>query len=239
MVRLMSKFLPFLMLLGCFIGLPPAQDVFAGTEDPEKVLEFVETVILGTEYGRNDPLCSKWVTSPKVSLFNGSEEDHIFVTKVTEELNRLLEPSPIKIKIAGPNSEKADIKIIFAPKSEFEQIAKNRGFYYIAGNEGYFYIRWTMRHEIINGIILINEKLKGKSRKHFLREELTQALGLSNDSSLFKQSIFYGSGADGGKATHFSELDRKLIRFFYEHIQPGYNSKKVREAFYKYWGASA
>lgn len=49
-------------------------------------------------------------------------------------------------------------------------------------------------------------------QKHLLREELTQSLGLFNDSPKYRESIFY----DGWTTTtEYSDLDREPIQMLY------------------------
>ena len=49
-------------------------------------------------------------------------------------------------------------------------------------------------------------------QKHILREELTQSLGLFNDSEKYENSIFY----DGySTVTEYSEIDKELIDMLY------------------------
>jgi hypothetical protein len=84
-------------------------------------------------------------------------------------------------------------------------------------------------------VFLAADKLRGKHLRHFALEEITQALGLANDSSIFADSIFYARGPDGGDAQRLSALDKQLIRFFYNHVQPGAQSREIRRAFQNHW----
>ena len=49
-------------------------------------------------------------------------------------------------------------------------------------------------------------------KKHLLREELTQSLGLFNDSWLYPESIFYQGWST---VTEYSEIDKKIIKKLY------------------------
>lgn len=50
-------------------------------------------------------------------------------------------------------------------------------------------------------------------KKHLLREELTQSLGLFNDSWLYPESIFYQGWTD---VTKYSEIDKEIIKKLYK-----------------------
>jgi hypothetical protein len=51
-------------------------------------------------------------------------------------------------------------------------------------------------------------------QKHLLREELTQSLGLVNDSWKYKNSIFYQGWTT---TTEYSDIDRELIDILYNN----------------------
>ena len=53
-----------------------------------------------------------------------------------------------------------------------------------------------------------------QSQKHLLREELTQSLGLRNDSYTYPESIFYSNWTN---TTEYTELDKSLIDMLYNH----------------------
>ena len=59
---------------------------------------------------------------------------------------------------------------------------------------------------------MIRTKENQKAQKHLLREELTQSLGLCNDSWKYDNSIFY----QGWTTTNqYSEMDKRLIDMLY------------------------
>ena len=105
------------------------------------------------------------------------------------------------------------------------------------GNSGYVYTFWNRDYEIYKAIVLLaTDRLRGRSLRHFTFEEVTQSLGVLNDSPLFPDSIFFASDADGGGATTLSPLDRDLVRFFYTHVSPGDQQPELDAAFDAYWG---
>ena len=64
-------------------------------------------------------------------------------------------------------------------------------------------------------------------RRHLLREELTQSLGLMNDSNQYPESIFYAPWTD---VTVFADIDRMLISMLYRpDIDVNMNADEVLE----------
>jgi hypothetical protein len=139
------------------------------------------------------------------------------------------------LTLVEPNTV-ADIRIYFAPLSDFPALAKNHGFRYVKGNLGYFWTFWNARHEIEQAYVLLaSDKLSGRQLRHFALEELTQALGLSNDSPVFHGSIFYAGPDGGGYAKKLSDLDKRLLVFFYSHVKPGATREDLLTAIREHW----
>jgi len=219
----------FILIQFSFCG-----NAFSGS-NLDKELEFVKTVMLGPEYGGGGQYVALWKRSPTLSVFSDDPEDHEIVQGIVDEINALIEDSKTKIKVTKPAKQNAAFKVFFAPQKQFTELAREYHFEYVAGNKGYFYIWWDGTHALSRAIVLISENLRDHSRRHFVREEITQAMGLSNDSPLFKNSIFYGTKHSGGKARGYSELDKRLIHFAYAELNPGDGPEQVQDAFKRAW----
>ena len=82
-------------------------------------------------------------------------------------------------------------------------------------NDGNFagYFRTNVfDNEIVKGCVFIDKKLNGNQLKSVLREEITQSLGLGNDSWKYPKSIFYQGSNSNIK---FAEIDEKIIQLHY------------------------
>lgn len=131
------------------------------------------------------------------------------LVKVIVELNRLI--FPIKIKLVQ-NKTLANAFLFFGSIAEYNESSltevKLMNSYF-----GHFHIK-TYKQEIQESHIFINtQKSSNKRQNHIIREELTQSLGLINDSYDYPNSIFF----QGYSEVHrFSELDEKLIKLLYQ-----------------------
>jgi len=66
-------------------------------------------------------------------------------------------------------------------------------------------------------------------RSHLIREELTQSLGLMDDSYAYPDSIFY---QEWTATQEYSDIDRKLIEMLYlEETRPGMSREQVESIF--------
>ena len=191
----------------------------------QTTIRFVGDVLVGTEYGSSieDQVCVRWETRPRLSTFGEGSHHPTIVQKTVDEINGCL-PVNRQIEILQPNDSTASIKLYFVPLKEFERLAKQEGFIVSSTDWGVFYLQWNDAYEIDSAIVLIaNDKLRGRRLTHFVLEELTQSMGLAGDSSRFEESVFFENARDKkfGTALELSRLDRKLIRFLYEHVPAG------------------
>ncbi|MEZ4226500.1 MAG: DUF2927 domain-containing protein [Polyangiaceae bacterium] len=202
----------------------------------EDVRAWVKEVTLGPEFGGSGKVCSRWATSPTLSVMQGDASVRQDLVDLVPILNGLLANSGTQLELVTDQNDAADIKVYYAPLASFDSIAANNGFPYVQGNWGYFYTFWNGAHEITRGyVMLATDKLSGDTLRHFTFEEVTQVLGLSNDSAYFADSIFYANGANGGSATELSALDEQLVTFFYSHVQPGDTEPGLDAAFDAYF----
>ena len=219
-----------LLVMGCGKNLQAAQP-------KEKVRQWAEQILLNAEYGDKNNVCRRWVRTPRLSVFGASSVENKVVTEVVTHLNETLANTSIKkLMVVKPHDTSADLCIYFAPVKEFPALAKKHGFRYEPGNVGYFWTFWNTRYEIYKAFVLIApDNLPGKYLRHFVLEEITQSLGLSNDSPLFPDSIFYANKKNGGKAQELSSLDKKLLVLFYQHVKPGTKTEALRATLKKHW----
>ena len=115
------------------------------------------------------------------------------------------------------------IDIYFVPATRFTRIESN----YRAGNEGFFWVTWNEVGWIQHANILLSTEITQGFRDHLLREELTQSLGLMNDSARFSDSIFYSGESYG---TFYLPIDRQVVTMLYqEAIQPNLTRDEVKK----------
>lgn len=181
-------------------------------------------IALGSEFGKKYHKIRKWDQPIKVYLA-GVETIHLEeeLDQIIEELNQLL-PSTGIFRVF--DSRQANMTIFLGSGQDFAksfQQAKDK----VSKNWGLVFIKQN-RHGIIkesNIYIDIFRATNPIAQRHLLREELTQALGLLNDSQQFPDSIFY---QEWTLTTAYSSLDKWLIQTLYrEDILPSMNFKEV------------
>lgn len=180
--------------------------------NPRIAIDYFAEIALGSEYGQSEALVHKWTRSPAIAIHgNPDQADIATLNAVVSELNQIIRP--IDLVFAEGDG---DIDVHFAPEAEFTILAGE----YVPGNSGFAHMWWDANRNIIRGRVLISTTIGDRRlRDHVIREEITQVLGLANDSVTHADSIFY---QDFSATPQFSELDRRVIEFLYHPaIVPG------------------
>lgn len=187
----------------------------------EKEVDYFTEISLGAEYG-GSPYVKKWLSDVKIKIGgNPTEDDLERVQKIVDELNSMI--STIELSIVEDDE---NINMYFVPQGDFDEYIPSVR----PGNWAYFSYYTKERWEINKAIITIGTfGSTQEDRNHFIIEELTQALGMGNDSPKYKDSIFYETnGYDSQSNEDFSELDRKVIEILYRRdVEVGMDKEEV------------
>jgi hypothetical protein len=164
----------------------------------------------------NEP--QRWKSDVKIyidGLYDSVAKAEVY--NVIEELNELI--STINITVVN-NKYEANLIAYFGFCTDYDKI-EPKAAPYSGNNYGLFAVN-SKNNEIINGSFYVDvvrcgwldTTLTDKTKKHLVREELTQSLGLYNDSMKYPNSIFYQGVSF---TTEYSDLDKKIIRMHYNN----------------------
>lgn len=202
----------------------------------DKVSRFVLQVASGTEYGDTRRVASKWTHAPTVSVFGATPQQKLIVEEVFRSIGPSFRQAIGEVQMLADNTPTASMKIYFGTQKELSRIGKEHDIKYNKDDYGFFWIFWDESHAITSTyVFLATDKLREDNLKHYVFEEVTQSFGLASDSDEFKDSIFYAKGSDGGDASQPSPLDLKLLKWFYEHVEPGDSKKVISEKWDATW----
>lgn len=186
----------------------------------EELNYFLE-IALGSEYGVGDYALRKWVTDLQIEIIGQpTHQDLQTVQHVMDDLNNLLAPH-IRMEIVPSDG---NVQMYFIPEAEFCHYEPPGIVYY----GGFFWNWWNFAGEINRArVVIATDGLSQKLRSHLIREELTQILGLMNDSVKYEDSIFYQRYSE---TTVYSGHDRSVIKMLYnDDILPGMTDFEIRE----------
>ena len=201
--------------------IPETRPVQFPSEFTSKQIDYFLEVALGAEFSQSSSAAKirKWQGDVRIQYFGSpTSEDLTTLSSVVSEVNELTNGG-VHLKLVNSNP---NITIHFAPQSQFSRLEPN----YQPGNFGYAWTQWDENNRIYNANVLITTtKVTQKERSHLIREELTQSLGLTQDSFKYADSVFYQPWTD---VTQYSAIDRSLIRMLYDpQISSGMNQAQV------------
>lgn len=170
---------------------------------------YFNKIAYGNEFDVNDNSLSKWNQDINIYVV-GEKRPHLMseLEDIVSELNGLI--STIEINIVSNESD-ANFIVLFGSAQDFNNYDEE-SIGYTDHNQGLFIAYGGTNLTRATMYVDIKRTKRDDAQKHLLREELTQALGLSNDSYDYPESIFYQGWTE---TTEYTELDKDVIRMMY------------------------
>jgi hypothetical protein len=193
------------------------------------VKRWAADIAIGSEYGGTESAV-RFDDQITISVMRGGQVGPL--PEVVRTLDAELRKVGYSLSLVPDGLSGASIEVYYVPQSEFASIGQSKGFPVHAIDSGSFWAFEDSKHRLTKGYVLLaRDKLFGSSLRHFTFEEVTQVLGLMSDSPSFPESVFYAAGTYGGNAQAPSELDKRLLRFHYQHVKPGFGRAAFEAAF--------
>ncbi len=175
----------------------------------QEAIEYFDIIVLNTEFTgkRSTPL--KWTEDMKIYV-DGSKVSNLTseLKRIISELNDIIDP--IDIEIVTSKSD-ANFFIFLGGYKDFKETYEVTYPSRLNTNWGYFEL-YPNNYGIM--YVDIYRVTDVDAQKHLLREELTQSLGLINDSYKYPESIFYQGWTT---TTEYAPIDRELIDMLYNN----------------------
>ncbi len=176
------------------------------TNHSNEAKEYFNDIVMSSEFKGKMSSSFKW--NKNMKIFVEGENSPVLMSelyRIVSELNDIV--NPIEIEIVE-NYNDANMFVYFGSASGFvslhpsirsSQLNNNFGYFKVDSEKGEMYVDIYRTTEI-------------DAQKHLLREELTQSLGLFNDSYKYPESIFYQGWTT---TTEYAPIDRELIDMLY------------------------
>ncbi|HEB61916.1 MAG TPA: DUF2927 domain-containing protein [Bacteroidetes bacterium] len=226
----MKKFLLFFMLLPLFIFTACQKDL--SLPDPSdtvlsKEFEYFKEIALGSEFSSGNKFIKKWDSNLRIFLMG---ED---VPELNQELDAIIAElevlaSPIKFHMVDTKAD-ANYIIYFGKSDDYVNLVEPAASSKVADNWGLFWIYWDSNCIINKGSMYVDTHRTQRlaEKKHLLREEFTQSLGLMNDSYKYEESIFQQKWTS---TISYADIDKQLIQILYDpRIKTCMNETEVNE----------
>ncbi|MDX2305479.1 MAG: DUF2927 domain-containing protein [Microscillaceae bacterium] len=196
-----------------------------------KVQHYFKEIALGSEFGHEaNPKIIKWKKNIKIFIL-GSKPEYLLkeLKKIITEFNGLVHN--IRIELSERRTE-ANLLLVLGSSQEYLKIESGASSF-VKNNWGMFTVYENKKYEIERATVFV-DVIRAHSReaqKHLLREEITQSLGLMQDSPRYPDSIFYESWS---QTTEYSDIDKLLIQILYHpEIRPGFREEDLEKIWKK------
>ena len=220
--------LPLLLLLFIFLCCNKDNTTKNDNNPPplSKEQQYFFDVAFGSEFVSGYTNLRKWQQDIKIYVPDSSLAD------LNEELNKIIKEldslqSGITIRRVT-DSAQANYIVYIGDSNTYVTKYEPAAAPYVADNFGFFYIYWNDEYAITRGSMYVDIVRTAGSdcRKHLLREELTQSLGLMNDSYTYPESIFYQPWTCGDA---YAPVDILLIQYLYNPLlKPGMTAAETK-----------
>ena len=219
----MKKVLIFLIIL--FISSCNSNDelTLELNEYDLEVISYFKEISLGFENGGVSEITRKWNSTMKI--FIGGNSNSILLNELNKIINDINEivTDNFSAEIVSDSSI-SNYYIYFGKGEEYAKIFPSQS-QYVNNNLGLFNIWWNNNY-INRGIMYVDIfRANEQGQLHLLREELTQSLGLGQDSERYLNSIFQ---INWTTTSFYSQIDKDIIRLLYHpNMKVGLNENEV------------
>ena len=191
-----------ILFLSCFLSFH-----FFSQKHSSEVLSYYNEVVMNSEFSGKMEKPFKWTKDMKIYV-DKTDQNYLVdeLNRIVNDLNFLIDP--IQIKVVN-SKDQANYFIYFGYYKDFEKKYNVVNSNLLESNWGFFEIYPNNTGIMCVDVIRTKEI---DAQKHLLREELTQSLGLLNDSWEYPQSIFYQGWTT---TTEYSSIDKEIIKMLY------------------------
>jgi hypothetical protein len=209
------------------VPVAPATTTPAPSPKPAKpkvskaALDYFFTVALGTGAANKTSVVNLWTDEVvTVGVHGFTNAGRRCLSKTISDFNALTRTTDLRVA-DGPG----DIEIYIAPITKFHSL--DPSYEYASDDVAYFSTHWGDDHQMTDATVLIrSDGTTASERCRLIRGELTESMGLSEESAKHPSSIFYSEFSDA--PAQYSALDKAIIRLMYDGaIEPGDDRKTV------------
>jgi len=198
------------------LALPAMADPSTRWQQPEFILQAFKEVALRNEYSRKGHMIRRWNQPVRVWLDHQVPDAEIHTQVVQMHLDHLAQITGLSIKLV-PREKDANLRVVFTKQSLWKkQVGKlfgKRAEKIVHGAVCMANFRVNKRYEIVQAGVIIpvdQARMHGKLVTCIV-EEITQVMGLPNDSEKVYPSIFN----DRTPEALLSGLDYLLLKMLY------------------------
>ncbi len=226
-----------IVLLGVFVyTIIHSKNDYIPTKYERELIEYFKEVALNSEFDDSPLKTIKWKRPMYLFIYKDKEYVHQIkvIKKTVNKINELAEDG-FKIELTDDKLKSNTIlylcgkdKAVGLDSILFEGIDEDfAGLAYVESD-------WE-DYRITNAKIFIDIEESLEVQESTILEEMTQSIGLMNDSERYSNSIFYQHQIEDNIINNeYSKMDKDIIRLLYHpKMKPGLNSKQCEKVIKK------
>jgi hypothetical protein len=200
------------------------------TDSEKEVIEYFKEIALESEFGKSPLKTLKWI-KPMVLYISTDSIYKKQIKNINETIQKINKLTSDDFRIELTNDSLKSNAIIYLCKKknlpkldlEFSKLINQNAV-------GYVNINWR-GYKINKARIFVSTSENFEIQKCTILQEITQSLGLINDSKKYANSIFYQYQVAEKILTYeYSEIDIELIKYLYNSKMTfGLNSEESEE----------
>lgn len=200
---------------------PTPAPMAAPTPDRSLALDYLSEIAFSSEYGGSagsEGKIRKWEQPILIEVSGSPTAEDLATLDSHIEALGMIPGMPDIRRVVSDGS----VEMHFVPLSGMAYTIPG----YVEGNWGYFQVWWDSGMRIERALIgIATDVTTQEQRNHLILEEVTQMLGLMQDSELYEDSIFY---APWSETQALSELDWQTLYLLYRpNIRAGMTQDEV------------
>ena len=167
-------------------------------------IDYFSDIAFGAEFGSSTPFLRRWTPPGPTIRINGSPttQDLDVLDAVLGEINDL---TGLDIQIV---TDDPIVEMHFVPVASFQSVLPEAP----PGNIGLVWLWWNGADQLVQSVVLVASDRDLDRRTHIIREEVTQMLGLLQDSFDYPESIFFQGFS---LVDEYLPIDRAVIEILY------------------------
>ncbi|MFC4634526.1 DUF2927 domain-containing protein [Dokdonia ponticola] len=196
-----------------------------------ELVNYFNEVALNAEYDVSPNKITKWTEPMKVFIFKEKELNYeVSIIKNTiEKINNLVQDG-FQVQLTD-DPKKCNAVIFLTEREILEPLVPTLFENFNTEVDGAAEIIFDLEtFEIINAKIFIDILQPKETIETTILEEITQIIGLMNDSEKYYDSVFYENKVDSIITVEYSKMDKEIIKILYHpKMKPGLDYNKAEK----------
>jgi hypothetical protein len=178
----------------------------------------------------------RWASPGAITIFNETQrpEPEAVCAEVVSSINAALAPVPFHFPLMAPRFSDAPFRIVIVERKDFIAAVKKNGVTPIGTRTWGWWKWWNASNELTRSLVILS--LEQGTLEAFTEQAhiaIMNAIGFRGFSAAPVDSVLGPYRQE--PRLKLTEIDMKVLPFFFKHIPPGSEAYEVRRIFDRNW----